>query len=136
MIDSFTGKFRFLSNFHERPVRMDGVTYTTAEHAYQTEKTEFPDEKILVMKCLTPGQAKRQGRENTMRRDWESIKLEVMEEVVRAKFCDSTMQTLLKNTGDSELIEGNNWGDTFWGVCKGEGRNELGKILMKIRGEL
>lgn len=34
------------------------------------------------------------------------------------------------------LIEGNFWGGTFWGVCAGEGSNHLGRLLMKIRGEL
>lgn len=42
---------------------------------------------------------------------------------------------MLLKTGDEELVEGNTWGDTFWGVCKGKGRNELGKILMKVREE-
>jgi len=40
---------------------------------------------------------------------------------------------MLLQTGDEELIEGNKWGDRFWGVCKGKGKNNLGKILMKIR---
>jgi len=31
------------------------------------------------------------------------------------------------------LIEGNTWGDTYWGVCRGRGSNNLGKLLMKIR---
>lgn len=39
-------------------------------------------------------------------------------------------------TGDAELIEGNNWGDTFWGVCNGRGENMLGKLLMEIRDYL
>jgi len=40
------------------------------------------------------------------------------------------------DTGKSELIEGNTWGDTFWGVSGVIGQNNLGKILMKIREEL
>ena len=41
-------------------------------------------------------------------------------------------------TGQKIIIEGNRWGDTCWGVDirTGEGENRLGKILMKIRGEL
>jgi hypothetical protein len=31
------------------------------------------------------------------------------------------------------LIEGNTWGDTFWGVCNGVGENNLGKTLMNVR---
>jgi predicted NAD-dependent protein-ADP-ribosyltransferase YbiA (DUF1768 family) len=43
---------------------------------------------------------------------------------------------MLKATGDEELVEGNWWNDTFWGVCNGVGENNLGKLLMKIRAEL
>ena len=32
-----------------------------------------------------------------------------------------------------ELVEGNTWNDTLWGVCEGKGRNILGIILMEIR---
>ena len=35
---------------------------------------------------------------------------------------------MLLQTGDEELVEGNKWGDRFWGVCKGKGENHLGKI--------
>ena len=42
----------------------------------------------------------------------------------------------LLNTGDAELVEGNHWGDRYWGVCDGEGQNKLGKLLMQVRGEL
>jgi predicted NAD-dependent protein-ADP-ribosyltransferase YbiA (DUF1768 family) len=36
-----------------------------------------------------------------------------------------------------ELIEGNTWGDKYWGQCPiGNGRNELGKILMAIRDDI
>jgi hypothetical protein len=36
------------------------------------------------------------------------------------------------------LVEGNRWGDQFWGVDlrTGLGENHLGKILMKVRDEL
>jgi hypothetical protein len=46
------------------------------------------------------------------------------------------LKQLLLATGDKELIEGNTWGDTFWGVCNGIGQNHLGKILMAKRTEL
>ena len=43
---------------------------------------------------------------------------------------------MLIKTGNTELIEGNFWGDTFWGICDGVGENNLGKILMRVRKEL
>ena len=39
-------------------------------------------------------------------------------------------------TGDAELIEGNTWNDTYWGVCRGKGKNHLGKIIMEVREAL
>jgi predicted NAD-dependent protein-ADP-ribosyltransferase YbiA (DUF1768 family) len=60
-----------------------------------------------------------------------------MEDLVRLKFTTHPdLCERLLTTGDAELIEGNSWNDTFWGVCRGKGRNELGKVLMKVRSEL
>ena len=72
-----------------------------------------------------------------LRKDWEQVKDDIMYEVVRAKFIQHPIlaQQLL-DTRDAELIEGNNWGDTYWGVCNGYGKNMLGRILMRVRDEL
>jgi predicted NAD-dependent protein-ADP-ribosyltransferase YbiA (DUF1768 family) len=42
----------------------------------------------------------------------------------------------LVSTGSVELIEGNWCGDTYWGICRGKGQNNLGKILMVTRQQL
>jgi predicted NAD-dependent protein-ADP-ribosyltransferase YbiA (DUF1768 family) len=76
------------------------------------------------------------GRSVKLRPDWESIKLDVMETAVRIKFTDPELAAKLIATGDEELIEGNWWNDTFWGVCNGVGENHLGKILMKVRADI
>jgi predicted NAD-dependent protein-ADP-ribosyltransferase YbiA (DUF1768 family) len=60
-----------------------------------------------------------------------------MEDVVRAKFSQNPeLCDQLLDTGDKTLIEGNHWGDRFWGVCDGVGENHLGQILEKVRTEL
>ena len=56
-----------------------------------------------------------------------------MRKGLEIKFQDVFMQTCLMETDDHELIEGNWWNDTFWGVYKGKGENNLGKLLMEIR---
>ena len=76
------------------------------------------------------------GRQVKLRKDWEDIKLQVMENALRLKFQDSTLRKKLIATGDEELIEGNPWEDRYWGVCNGSGKNKLGKLLMKIRKDL
>ena len=56
---------------------------------------------------------------------------------VNAKFStNESLKKRLLETGDEELIEGNTWNDTYWGVCKGVGLNKLGEILMRVREEL
>lgn len=65
------------------------------------------------------------------------MKLDVMEACVRDKFTrNADLRRRLLETGDAELVEGNTWGDRFWGVCDGEGENHLGRVLIKVRGEL
>ena len=56
-----------------------------------------------------------------------------METGLRQKFNDPRLKELLIQTGQQALVEGNWWGDRFWGVCKGTGENHLGQLLMKIR---
>lgn len=136
-ITSFTGKYRFLSNFWLTPVEFCGIEYPSSEHAYQAHKSLDPQISLKVLQLKTPGEAKRFGRKIVLRPDWESYKLVLMEQLLRRKFePGSELATRLLNTGDEELVEGNHWNDTFWGVCRGRGENHLGKLLMKIRSEL
>lgn len=134
-IESFSGYDRFLSNFFYADVVLDGVKYPTVENAYQASKCRFKQHREVFLFC-TPQVAKRLGRQVLVREDWDAAKLGVMEDLVRQKFQKQELKIALLDTGDAELIEGNWWGDTFWGMCDGEGENHLGKILMKIRGEL
>ena len=80
--------------------------------------------------------AKRLGGSIKERKDWEEVKVLLMSYLVVQKFAQEPFKTWLLETGDEELVEGNTWGDTFWGVCKGEGENQLGIILMGIRSGL
>lgn len=59
----------------------------------------------------------------------------MMEYLLRQKFHDPELQQRLLDTGSEELVEGNTWGDVYWGVCDGKGQNNLGKILMDLRRE-
>jgi ribA/ribD-fused uncharacterized protein len=136
-IDSFKDDdTAFLSNFWPQPFVYDGVLYPTSEHAFQAQKTLDPAQRKIVASATSPGIAKRLGRTIALRPDWEAVKLDVMYEVLRAKFSDPDLAKRLLATGNAELIEGNWWGDRFWGIYLGEGENHLGKILMRIRDEL
>lgn len=135
-ICEFSGVYRFLSNFWYANVELDGVVYPSVEHAYVAAKTLDPEKRVVFTdRTLKPGHVKRMGRSLELRADWEDVKLRIMENLVRQKFQDPVLKKQLIETQAKELIEGNHWGDTFWGVCKGTGQNNLGKILMKVRQE-
>ena len=136
-ITAFKDKHRFLSNFTPAKVEFDGVQYDTVEHAYQAAKTIDKGEREKIRAACAPGVAKRLGQKVTIRPDWEQIKVKVMYDLVSEKFSRyPVLKQFLLDTGSEEIIEGNHWNDTFWGVCNGVGENHLGKILMKVREEL
>lgn len=86
---------------------------------------------------MTAGQVKRWGRKQPILSNWDEVKYSYMRSFVHEKFFWNTeLRELLLATNDALLIEGNTWGDTYWGVCNGKGENNLGKILMKVREEI
>ena len=159
VIDCFAGQHGFLSNFEPSPIQMlldaqqaqlvgtDRLVFNTVEHYYQAMKSTHPVIWWAISQLGTPGAAKRAGNGKPfniknnqyivqLRPDWERVKVGIMESALRAKFQIPELRNKLLATGSSELIEGNTWNDTFWGVCRGKGENTLGKLLMKIRGEI
>lgn len=136
MIDRFDGEYAFLSNYSASPFRIDYVLFPTMEHYFQANKADNRNDYLHIAYAPTPGEAKRLGRKIRLRSDWEEIKDKVMLTGLRKKFADPELRSLLLATGDEELIEGNYWGDTYWGVCNGVGQNKLGKLLMQVREEI
>lgn len=141
-IEDFRGKYQFLSNFYPVNVTYGGECYPTVEHAYQAAKFQDISLRKKIKLCRTPGAAKRQAWLWAIETaDWDRHRLDVMRQLVKKKFTgpepqhEDLAQALLE-TGDACLVEGNTWKDTFWGVCKGEGENHLGLILMETREAL
>lgn len=130
---SDAGDHSFLSNFY-RSGR------TTVEHHYQAAKTDDPVWAARILAAPTPGQAKKLGRKAPMRLTWDDEKNAVMLVLLRLKFSNPDLAARLIATGDAELIEGNTWGDSYWGCVKVSGQwngeNKLGKTLMAVRQEL
>ena len=134
-IGPFRGEWRFLSNFWQEPRRR----MLTNEHFYQAAKTYNVRDRALIMRAVTPGEAKRIGSQVTVREDWKEICDTVMLEGVRTKFyADDTLADRLLDTGNTELVELNQWGDVYWGVDQhtGKGLNKFGDILMQVRAEI
>lgn len=152
VVKSFDGDYMFLSNFDEAhepfKVRMFPdleVEFKTGEHGYQAYKAfavpGIPREETLaivqeVADTETPGLSKKVGRTIKIDTDyWGSIKDQCMRTIVFEKFAGNPdYQDKLLGTGAAMLVEGNTWGDTYWGRCEGKGLNRLGSILMEVRG--
>jgi len=131
----FQGEYRWLSNFWPASVALDGVLYASVENAYQAAKTH-PTKRGPFVSC-TAGTAKRLGRCVEVRPDWEQVKLQTMRLLIQQKFAQGTaLAEKLAATGECLIVEGNNWGDTYWGVCNGRGQNNLGRLIMEQREAL
>lgn len=132
-ITEFRGEHRFLSNFW--PCRVFNVHwYPTVEHAYQAAKCDDKAEELQIREADSPGMAKRLGGHVRVRPDWDQIKLEVMADLLWQKFVlNPEMRKRLLATGTRELVEGNTWGDTYWGKCCQVGENHLGRLIMQMR---
>lgn len=135
-IDSFRGDFGFLSNFYESSIWYENERYASVEHAYQAAKSSDPETKKMIREAKTPGIAKRLGKSCQLAPDWESRSEKIMRDLIKLKFENPLLRAMLLATEDAELIEGNTWNDTRWGVCRGVGQNLLGKILMDEREAL
>lgn len=136
IIDKFTGKYKFLSNFYLIPIEYEGVIYRSVEHAFQAAKTLDSKQRNIFRQCVTPADAKYCGRLIKLRDDWENVKDDIMYELVKQKFNNIELKDKLVATGNNLIIEGNNHGDCYWGVCNNVGENHLGRILMRVRNEI
>ncbi len=140
-ITTFQGEYRFLSNFWPCCIDWEGLVYPSLEHAYAASKTDDASVKKMIRSCATPGEAKEYLADHDLKPSFSWTvpkKLLVMEKLLFIKFGgkEPLLTRALMATADAELIEGNTWDDTFWGVCNGTGENHLGKLLMKVRESL
>ncbi len=131
MITSFTGEYRWLSNFYPCSVWLEGVEYPSVEHAYQAAK--FPASERRPFLTCTAAKAKALGKSRPAITAAEKRK--VMKNLLAQKFSGQPLRGLLEATGSQLIVEGNTWGDTFWGVCEGRGKNVLGELIMQVRRE-
>lgn len=147
-IDRFRDEYYFLSSMY--PVKGgievgEDIVVPTVENAYQAGKFDNMQVRKIVLLSKNGIEAKETAQKYyelgvPIRKDWEEIKIPLMTELVNRKFAAGTaMSRLLLQTEDEELIEGNTWGDNFWGVSppgNPQGLNWLGKILMQTRARL
>lgn len=161
MIDDFSGKYEFLSNFF----RYD--TNCCAEVFFQAMKATCKEDVDWILECnklnayQAPREAKKRGHEIELRRDWDKLitldeakkllritpvepltthnkqplKLYAMYQVLSDKFASKVMTELLLSTEHETIIEGNWWHDVYWGICDGSGRSKRCEAGHYPRGE-
>jgi N-glycosidase YbiA len=135
----YEGEYYMFSNFSSFAVEYKGKMWMTAEHAYQAAK--FEDEEVvdLIHKALSAHDSKKiaHAHKEKLNPVWNSIKVSVMEEIIRSKISlHPYVKEKLLESGVREIVEDSDK-DSFWG--RGEdfkGRNELGKVWMRLRGEM
>src|SRR4029450_10213365 len=136
---STTGEYGCFSNFSRHAVFLKGKSWPTSEHYFQAQKFAGTEQEEEARKCKKPGDAAQMGRSRKLplRRDWESVKDQIMLEVVRAKFTQhEDLKAILLGTGTAKLVE-HTENDSYWGDGDdGSGKNRLGQLLMRVRDEL
>ena len=139
---STTGTYGAFSNFSAHSVVIGNKRYKTTEHYYQSQKfaTTDPLYANKIAKASKPKEAARLGRDKArklLRKDWESVKLDVMRRALRAKVEQhEDIKELLLGTAEEKIIEESPY-DAYWGEgSDGKGQNWLGRLWMELRDEL
>lgn len=127
------------SNFSPHPISLAGKRWPTSEHYFQAQKFDDAAYCERIRKAHSPMEAATMGRDRKqkLRRDWESVKVDVMRTALRAKFAQhADLAVLLLSTGEAKLIE-HTHNDRYWADGgDGSGKNWLGRLLMELRTEL
>ena len=137
-VGSFSGDLEFLSNMYKIPVyfneskydnfQPDFKVYPSSENLYQALKCRYVRDRELFQN-VDPYKSKRIGRTIEIRSDWDAVRLEAMQVAIDLKFKNIELAERLITLPDDKIVEFNNWGDRFFGICNGEGLDHLGKIL-------
>ncbi len=138
-IGFYEREFYVFSNFSAFAVEWKGKLWMTSEHAYHSEKFEDENIKEMIRSTRSAHDSLKlaQSNKDKYKKDWYEVRVEVMEQIVRAKLDQHPyIMKKLKDSGNKELIE-DSWRDDFWGWGENkDGQNQLGKIWMKIRKDI
>jgi ribA/ribD-fused uncharacterized protein len=128
---------RMLSAFSGHMVEYQGVLYPTVEHAYHCQRYSDPKiiEEIKHARSAKIAWQISQKYKAQQIPDFDTRKVEVMEDICRAKLEQhEDVREVLRDSGDAAIIK--TYPDPFWGIgLNGEGKNELGKIWIRLREE-
>ncbi len=133
---SITDEFGYFSNFSYHEIHLDNEQWKTVEHYFQAQKFTKKEYRKKIKQANSPMLAAILGRsrKQKLRKDWDSIKIQVMRKALHAKFSQHReLKDLLLSTGNAKLVE-STLNDSFWGDGgNGKGKNMLGQLLMELR---
>lgn len=128
----------YFSCFSGHMLEYKGVLYTTVEHAYHAQRYRDPAivAEIVATRSAFAAWKLSQTYKSQQLPDWDERKVSVMEALFREKLAQhKDVHEALMRSGSEEIIKYQE--DPFWGVrADGVGRNEMGKLWMKLREEL
>jgi len=142
IIGFYEREFYCFSNFSSFSVKWKGKLWPTSEHAYQASRFMESNPRVveIINKARSADEAYKIAQKylgiKFVNYD-KSIDSKNMESILRAKLKQNpyVMHKLLQ-TGRRKIVE-DSPKDSFWGWGKDKkGRNELGKIWMKLRDEI
>ena len=148
MLWGFNNEGSFLSNFYPCDITLPAegnlpeLDFNSVENAYMAWKTIDLSQR-LFLQSISAKEAKEYSVEGNiqLRDDYsDEGRLQIMQILLQQKFSDKNIELkkMLIETGECPIIEANDWGDVFFGVCyeKGYGLNHLGRLIMKIRDDI
>lgn len=147
---AFHSPHAWLSNFFPCHIVIQGISFASAEQAFQyTRAIRLNDTHLanMILRTKKASEAKSLGNSNTTTTvEWDNDRFDVMRHILKEKFAQNyDLAGMLVSTGQDLLIEATM--DGFWGakasitsksICDGSwmGANFLGKILGEIRDDL
>ena len=141
VIGFYPREFYPLDNFSSFKVEWNGYLYSSLEEAYQAASFMGSSEELVekVKKSHSADEAQRIAYANRdkQRKDWNEVKLSIMEELLRLKIEQNPyVKNKLLQPENYTIVE-DSPKDSFWGWGPNrDGENQLGKLWMKLREEL
>jgi len=148
----YTGRWYCFDNFSAFTVEWCNRIYPTAEHLYQARKYidanglhiqtgDDIDIAELIRQAKSAHEAKKLGNafvyRDYVRKDWDdAVKINVMEEIVRAKLAQHEYVRKKLTESKGLLLVEDSPRDSFWGRGPDwNGQNQLGRIWTRVRDE-
>jgi N-glycosidase YbiA len=141
IIGFYPREFYPFDNFASFQVDYAGRRWPTSEHAYQASHFFDTDPELVeaIAEARSAHDAYKLAKANGDKapENWDDIKVDVMYGICKEKMLQNPYVLVkLLASGDLDIVE-DSTKDAFWGWGPNrDGRNELGKIWMKLRDQL